>query len=53
MDDFYVNCKTQWAARAFLHRDTVEVYWEEVLESDFNCDLEDDETPVTAVRANG
>jgi hypothetical protein len=49
LTDFYENCRQLWAAGTPLHRDTVEVYWEEVLESDFRCDLEDDETQVTVV----
>jgi hypothetical protein len=50
LDDFFKNCKGLWETRTGLHRDTCEVYWEEVLETDYNCDLEGDETQVTVVR---
>ena len=50
LDDFIDNCKRLWADREGLHRETAEVFWEEVLENDFRCDLEGDETQATVVR---
>jgi hypothetical protein len=51
LDDFLNSCKKLWDARAPLHRDTADVFWtEDVLEADFFCDIEGDETQVTVVR---
>lgn len=50
VDVFLDNCKGLWDSRSLLHRDTAEVYWEEVVEDDFACDLEGDETQATVVR---
>lgn len=47
------NCRRLWDAREALHRDTAEVYWEEVVEEDFLCDLEGEDTQITGVRRSG
>lgn len=53
IDDFMANCRRLWDAREALHRDTAEVYWEEVVEEDFLCDLEGEDTQITGVRRSG
>ncbi len=50
LQDFWDNCRALWDEGTRLHHDTVYVYWEDVLDSDFNCDLDDDDNPVSVVR---
>lgn len=47
---FTLCCAQIWDLRTALEQATAEVYWEEVIEDDFNCDLEGDTTQATSVR---